>query len=286
MVINIYPYIYNVQTLKRAFEFYINGSIHVALATVALIDVTLMQFNVTDKYIFLFFNFLGAIAAYNFAKYSGVSRLYHKNMASPIKAIQILTWACLFFSFFYAFKLPLEPLLYMIPFFILTVLYTVPVFPNRNNLRTIARVKIFIIAVVWTGITVVVPIVYAKATINLDFVIESVQRFLFIIVMMLPFEIRDLKFDATELETIPQTIGITRTKVFGSILLVVFLLLTSIKKELFVAEILSVILISTTSLFFLWGTEKEQSKYYCSFWVESIPILWWLLINIFQRLFT
>jgi len=50
-------------------------------------------------------------------------------------------------------------------------------------------------------------------------------------------------------------------------------------------EILSTILISTISLLFLWGTEKEQSKYYCSFWVESIPIIWWIILIILQRLF-
>jgi len=111
------------------------------------------------------------------------------------------------------------------------------------------------------------------------------QRFIFIVVMMLPFEIRDLQFDDKSLETVPQKIGITRTKVFGSILLVILLLLTATKDGLSSSEILSTISITTISLLFLWGTEKRQSEYYCSFWVESIPILWLGIYIGFQYLF-
>ncbi|AXT62884.1 hypothetical protein D1816_21925 [Aquimarina sp. AD10] len=166
-------------------------------------------------------------------------------------------------------------------------MYTVPVFPNNKNLRSLAGVKIFIIGAVWAGITVLVPLVYAGENLmNFDFIVEIVQRFLFIVVMMLPFEIRDLQYDDLSLETVPQKIGVTRTKVFGSILLVLFLLLTAVKDELNSIEILSTILITTISLLFLWGTEKKQSEYYCSFWVESVPIFWLLILFVLENLFS
>jgi len=193
-----------VETLKSIFRFYVNSSIHVALAICALISITLMKLGADHVSSFLFFNYVGSIAAYNFVKYSNVSKLYHKRLAKSMKGIQALTWISLFLFLFYAIKVPTKTLLYMFPFLVLTVLYVAPVFPNENNLRNIAGVKIFIIALVWTGITVVVPTVYAEMNMNLDFVIECVQRFLFIIVMMLPFEIRDLKFDASELEQEPR----------------------------------------------------------------------------------
>jgi len=271
------------ETIKSIFRFYVNSSIHVALAICSLIGITFIKFGITDGNEFIFLNFVGAIAAYNFVKYSFISRLYHKNLTKSIKAITVLTWISLAFFLYYALKISLKTLLYMLPFVVLTVFYVVPILPNKNNLRSIAGVKIFIIALVWTGVTVVVPGTYGNVDMNLDFLIESAQRFLFIIVLMLPFEIRDLEYDPSELETIPQTIGITRTKVFGSILLILFLLLTALKDVLSPAEIISTILTTTLSLFFLWGTEKEQSKYYCSFWVESIPILWWVILIILTK---
>ncbi len=273
------------ETLKSIFRFYINGSIHVALAITSLVQITFIKFGVSEKYTFLLFSFIGAIAAYNFVKYSKVSKLYHRRLTKSMKGIRVLTIVSFLGFVYLGFQVSLKTVLYMLPFIVLTIFYTVPIFPNKKNLRSIAGIKIFIIGIVWAGITVLVPLVHGQGDLNFDFFIEMMQRFLFIIVMMLPFEIRDLKFDHESLETVPQKIGVTRTKVFGSILLVFFLLLTAIKDELSSIEILSTILVTTISLLFLWGTDRKQSEYYCSFWVESVPIMWLIILVTLQQLF-
>ncbi|WP_109097956.1 hypothetical protein [Aquimarina sp. AU58] len=275
------------KTLKSIFRFYINGSIHVALAICALVQITFIKYGISGQFIYILFSFLGAITAYNFVKYSKVSKLYHKRLTKSMKGIRVLTiLSCVSFIYL-SFRVSINTWIYMAPFIALTVLYVVPVFPNKKNLRSLAGVKIFIIGMVWAGMTVLVPLVYVKGNLNLNFLIEMIQRFLFIVVMMLPFEVRDLQYDDVALETIPQKIGVTRTKLFGSILLVIFLLLTAVKNELLSSiEILSTILITTISLFFLWGTDKKQSEYYCSFWVESIPIMWLIILVILESLFS
>jgi len=276
-----------VKTLKNIFQFYINSSIHVALAISALAQITFLKLGINDNnsYIFLLFCFLASVVGYNFVKYSRVSSLHHRKLTKSMKAIRVVTFLCAILLIIAAVTIPYDVLIYMLPFAILTLLYTIPVFPNKKNLRSVAGIKIFIIGLVWAGTTVFIPIIYTKAELSFNFLIEMIQRFLFVIVLMLPFEIRDLQYDAKTLETVPQKIGITRTKVFGSILLVVFLLLTAIKDQLSVLEILSTILITTISLLFLWGTEKKQSEYYCSFWVESVPLMWLLTIIVLQHLF-
>ncbi len=275
------------KTLKNIFRFYINSSIHVALAICALVQVTFMKYGISNQYIYILFSFLGAITAYNFVKYSKVSKLYHRRLTKSMKGIRVLTiLSCLSFIYL-SFGVSINTWIYMAPFIALTVLYVVPIFPNKKNLRSLAGTKIFIIGMVWAGMTVLVPLVHVKGNLNLNFLIEMIQRFLFIVVMMLPFEVRDLQYDDVALETIPQKIGVTRTKLFGSILLVIFLLLTAVKDELLSSiEILSTILITTISLFFLWGTDKKQSEYYCSFWVESIPIMWLIILVILESLFS
>ncbi len=275
------------KTLKNIFRFYINGSIHVALAMCALVQVTFMKFGIFGQHYFLLFSFLGAITAYNFVKYSKVSKLYHRRLTKSMKGIRVLTIVSCILFIYLAKEVSVEALIYMLPFSLLTVLYVAPVFPNKKNLRSLSGIKIFIIGVVWSGITVLVPLVHIRGDLNFDFLIEMIQRFLFIVVMMLPFEVRDLQYDDATLETIPQKIGVTRTKVFGSILLVVFLLLTVLKTDMLSSiEILSTIIITTISLLFLWGTEKKQSEYYCSFWVESIPIMWLVIVIVLQELFS
>lgn len=273
------------ETLKSIFKFYINGSIHVALAICALVKITFVKFDIAESNTFLGFIFFCSIVGYNFVKYSKVAKLYHPRLTRSMKGIRLLTAISIVLLLYFVFKIPYSALLYMCPFVVLTILYAVPVFSNAKNLRSIAGVKIFIISVVWSGITVLIPMIYAKGSLNFDFMIEIAQRFLFIIVMMLPFEIRDLEYDDKALETVPQKIGITQTKVFGSILLVIFLLLTAVKDELSSAEILSTIGVTTISLLFLWGTEKKQSEYYCSFWVESVPMIWLGIYILLQNLF-
>lgn len=273
------------ETLKSIFKFYINGSIHVALAICTLVKITFIKFDIVGSNIFLGFIFFCSIVGYNFVKYSKVTKLYHPRLTRSMKGIRLLTAVSIGLLLYFTFKIPYITLLYMLPLVFLTILYAVPVFSNAKNLRSIAGVKIFIISVVWSGTTVLIPIVYANASLDFDFIIEIIQRFLFIIVMMLPFEIRDLEHDDETLETVPQKIGVTQTKVFGSILLVVFLLLTAVKDELSSTEILSTIGITTISLLFLWGTEKKQSEYYCSFWVESVPMMWLGLYMLMQNLF-
>ncbi|WP_405205335.1 hypothetical protein [Aquimarina sp. LLG6339-5] len=273
------------KTIQSIFNFYLNGSIHVALAVASLVKLTFLKFEILEGNMYVYFSFFGAIVAYNFVKYATISKLYHKRLTKSMTGIKILTGICLVVFVYFVFQLSFDTLMYLLPFVLLTILYTVPVFPNKKNLRSVAGIKIFIIGTTWTGITVLIPILYAEGSLDIDMIIEIIQRFIFIVVIMLPFEIRDLQYDNRELETIPQKIGITRTKVFGSILLVIFLLLTAFKDDLSFAEILSTVLITIISLLFLWGTDKKQSEYFCSFWVESIPIMWLFILVLMQGLF-
>jgi hypothetical protein len=97
-------------------------------------------------------------------------------------------------------------------------------------------------------------------------------------VMILVFEILDLAKDDPHLQTVPQKIGVKRTKILGLILLVPFSLLeflisTSNYKDLCISFIMVIML----SLFIIFANTK-RSKYYTIVWVESVPIFWWLMV--------
>ena len=255
------------------------------MAVAALVKLTFLKFEILGSNLYLYISFLGTIIGYNFVKYVSFSNLYYGQLIKSRIGVKIVTGICIVLFIYFGYQISIDTLVYLLPFVLLTVLYAIPIFPNSKNLRSVAGIKIFIIGTTWAGITVLVPVIYVEGTLGFDMIIEVIQRFLFIVVMMLPFEIRDLKYDKRELKTIPQKIGITRTKVFGSILLVIFLSLTAFKKELFFEEIFSVVIITIISLLFLWATEKKQSEYYCSFYVESIPIIWLFIFIIIQSLF-
>ena len=57
---------------------------------------------------------------------------------------------------------------------------------------------------------------------------------MYVVIAILPFEIRDMKYDSIKLATIPQRIGIEKTKIIGALLIVIIFLLEFFKDEFWV----------------------------------------------------
>lgn len=272
------------RVLKIAFDFYLNSSVHVALAVYALSWITLKEFDLEYDENMLYFNFYATITGYNFVKYFGLAKFHHRRLASWLKSIQIFSFLCFLALGYYVFKLETKTLLWIAGFGVVTFLYAIPFLPKylfldeHQNLRSISGLKVYIIALVWSGVTVLLPLLNHNFSLNYDAGITFIQRFLFVIVLMLPFEIRDMKYDNLKLSTIPQQIGIRRTKVIGLMLLLMFLLLEYFKDDFNTSTILiQFIIVCITALSVLFAF-KNQGKYYSAFWVEAIPIIWLILL--------
>jgi hypothetical protein len=160
---------------------------------------------------------------------------------------------------------------------LITLLYTIPFLKNKN-LRALQSVKIFIVALVWAGVTVLIPILDFYSSIEFDHWISFFQRFLLVIVLTIPFEIRDLSYDPKRLGTFPQILGINRSKVVGIIFLLIILIIEFLKDTIYDSYLLSLIVITIVTGIFLIMTRENQSRYYTSFWVESIPMMWILVL--------
>ncbi len=277
--------------LKQLFDFYLNSSIHVALAVYALSWVTLMTFDVPYDENVLYFNFYATITGYNFVKYFGVAKFHHRSLAAWLKVIQIFSLICFVLLCYYAFQLEVEVLICIGALALITFLYAIPFLPkhffidSHQNLRSISGLKVYVIALVWSGVTVVLPLLNNEVKLDADVVITVIQRFVFVIVLMLPFEIRDLRYDSLKLSTIPQRIGVRRTKQIGVLLLMIFFLLEYFKDELNGNAIFILLSITLITMSFMIFSNEKRSKYYSSFWVESIPVFWLLIVVISQFLF-
>jgi hypothetical protein len=276
------------KVLKQLFDFYINSSIHVALSVFSLTWITLLEYGIPYDEALLFFVFFASISGYNFVKYFGIAKFHHRSLADWLKAIQIFSFLCFISMCYYALQLRVNALFFIVGLGLVTFFYAIPFLPkhlfldSKNNLRNIGGLKVYLIALVWTGVTVFLPIINNDYTINADVVITGIQRFVFIVVLMLPFEIRDLMYDSLKLATIPQKIGVKQTKIIGVVLLGLFLLLEFFKEGTTVESLLVSIVISVVIGLFLLYSKKEQGTYYSSFWVEGFPVLWLFLILLFS----
>lgn len=266
--------------LKKLLSFYINSSIHVALSCFALVNITYLVLNIPFNNSVACFAFFGTIVGYNFVKFDALARANKNKMRSQLKGIAAFSFICILMVVYYYFKLQNTTKIVAALFLILTILYTLPFFPNIKNARNWAGLKIYIVSICWVGVTVILPIINSEIAIQQDFYIIALQRFLLIFTLILIFEIIDLKTDDTHLKTVPQQIGVKNTKILGFILLIVFCGLGIFNSNgnfqfLELKWQLNFVIAIIIALFLFFANEK-RSKYYTSFWVESVPIFWWL----------
>ncbi|WP_370101505.1 hypothetical protein [Xanthomarina gelatinilytica] len=273
--------------LKQIFNFYIDSSIHVALAVFALSWVTLLEFGIPYDRAVLYFIFFASITRYNFVKYFGLERFHHRSLTNWLKLIQVFSLMCFIGMCYFALKLELISLVVILGFGVVTFLYAIPFLPNKilydkhKNLRNVSGLKVYIIALVWAGVTVVLPLLNNHVPLDTNVVVTGFQRFVFVTVLMFPFEIRDLNYDSLKLATIPQQIGIKNTKMVGVLLLMLFFLLEFLKPQLNVEHTVSMLITMFVTLMFLIFANRNQGRYYSSFWVEGIPLVWLLLLLVF-----
>lgn len=278
------------KVLKRIFDFYINSSIHVALSVFSLAWITLLEFELPYDKNVLFFIFFASITGYNFVKFFGLAKFHHRSLATWLKYIQLFSLVCFLLMCYYVLQLEQTTLVYISVFGVVTFLYAIPFLPKKifldekQNLRSLSGLKVYVIALVWCGVTVFLPLANADFLMNWDVSITAIQRFVFVLVLMLPFEIRDLQYDSVKLATIPQQIGVKKTKLIGVLLLMVFFFLDYLKDDMQLMNLLVLLAITAITLLSVVMAKKEQSKYYSAFFVEGIPVLWLLLVLVFQLL--
>lgn len=270
--------------IQRVFNFYLDASIHVALAVFSLVMVTVELLSISVDMHFSWFLFFATIVCYNFIKYGVeaekyilVANQYHKN-------IQFFSLVALVATCYHAFFLNIETWLGIGFLSLLVGLYTLPVLPNARNLRSLGVLKIFIVALVWSGVTVMVPWYSVKGFVfSWNVSIEAVQRFFLIFILLIPFEIRDLAYDHKNLKTLPQRYGVTNTKIFGSFGVLIFFGLTFLKNSILETELIGKGLLFLTLGSLMFITKRNQPKYFSSFWVESIPIFWWVIVVLLKN---
>ena len=270
------------QIFKRLLDFYITSSIHVSLAVYALVRMTGYLFSIDTIKAPALFAFFGTIVGYNFVKYDALARRHKLQIRTELKVIAILSFFSFLATGYFFFQLELITKIIAFAFLILTMLYTLPFFPNRKNARNWAGMKIYIVAFCWVGVTLFLPIINAGIAFGNEVLLVAIQRFILIFVLILIFEIIDLKVDDPNLKTVPQKIGVERTKIMGSVLLFVFMLLSFFQIDFSFPILFSRLALALTVFLFLLFADEEKSKYYSSFWVESIPVFWMISLLFFS----
>lgn len=254
--------------LKNILDFYIQSSLHIAVAVFALVRITEISLQLSNNVTLELTIFFATIVGYNFLKYFEAFQKGNFDL-NKNRYLVGLTFLSAIATLFYFLQLNNSIQIYFIKIGLLVAFYPF--------LRKFGFWKLFLVSFCVTAITVYAPIFQENIFYENEKII-LLQRFLIIFSLMIPFEILDSQTDDETMKTLPQRFGIFKTKVFGIVLLFPFVLLDFFKQNF---EISTFIIAIITALFIGFTTFKRD-KYYTSFWVESVPILWLVLLLILR----
>lgn len=164
--------------------------------------------------------------------------------------------------------------------------YVLPVFGKGRRLRDFHYVKIFLIAITWAWVTVVMPVVDLGLDNNPGLWLLVIERAVFIFAITLPFDIRDFQIDAhTGVKTIPGYIGMNATKKLSiySLVIAEVLAMINIGMVYSLREFAGVGFSFLLTAILIWKVDKIRHDYFYTGAVDGSMILQFLLVWIMGR---
>ena len=159
---------------------------------------------------------------------------------------------------------------------------------GKKRLRDFDYIKIFLVAIVWGVITVLMPILERTTTLEMRHLLILLERMFFIFAITLPFDIRDLKIDAhIEVKTIPGMIGIKNTKQLARFSLLMVVLLAVLNWNWFLGyysfnNLLGIFFACCTTLWLIEKSDKTDEDYFFTGLMDGTMILQFLLVLFFN----
>jgi 4-hydroxybenzoate polyprenyltransferase len=272
---------------KRFLDFTLFGNIYVSLGTACLIQSSIVQLGYSDhlKY-YTLLSFFATLFIYNLQRIfyttypdksqNSIRRKWIKNNQNSIKLLTIIGFIGVCSTFF---QNDWKLLLYLFPLFILSLAYFLPFIKLRQN----AWFKLLTLAIVWTMVTAVLPILLNGLNpFSRKDLLHIFVRFCFMTAICIPFDIRDLAIDrADSVSTLPHLYGENKTrKVALFFMLVYFLLIVAeyctgmLNSNLFLGLFISALI--TVTLVFM--SSSKRSEYFYVLGIDGTMILQGIII--------
>ncbi len=183
-----------------------------------------------------------------------------------------------------------EVLITLSPFAFITLFYSLPVFKKQKylfRLREIPILKIFLISIVWSATTILLPIVQSGKSFDfLHVTLMLLERFLFVFAITIPFDIRDMQGDEQSgLKTIPLVIGVKKSMILANAFIILFLIISLYHYQSSSVFILPALIISATSTLYFLNSKKLQDYIFYHYGIlDGTMLLQGILIGVFYLL--
>jgi len=262
--------------IKLLFDYYINSSLHVSFCIISYIITIKLINDFPFNWENISFVFFTTFFTYNFIKFYEIVISINRPISFVLKLFFTKAFIAFLISFYLFFDLSNSKQITVLITSVLTVLYTMP-FISKFTLRGNPIIKIFTVTFCWTMMIVVLPFFEMMDSHNMFY--YSLLIFCLVTAQMIPFEIRDKHKDMYNVKTIVHIYGIKNSKILGYFILMIAMTLTILTYYLSGDTVLknsTTLIILVTGVLIYLSSEK-QNKYYSSFIVESVPVIWLLI---------
>ena len=180
-----------------------------------------------------------------------------------------------------ATKLTSQTLLIALLLGMMSFIYVLPCNLFFGGLRYLPYLKSFVVAACWASVVVLLPLLNHQIEFDIVIGLLWFQMALWTFSTMIPFEIRDISNDNESMKTIPQVFGVRGAKMIGTMMLFGVVIL-SYFLSLQSYDMIPTLTACALALLCLWKSTIQQSTYYASFWVEALPMVWLLMVVVWE----
>lgn len=284
----IHPYL---SYFQKLFNLLLYGNFFIAFCAVALLWQTelILYKSINCNYltIFVFSSTLFLYALHRIVgiqKVQAFSNKYRYFIINQYRS-HILLYAILggaLAAWFFFYLTATSQLFILLPAF-LALGYVLPFFGKERRLRDFDYLKIFLVAIVWAFITVLLPLMEQDADLlSYTVFLLLLERMLFIFAITLPFDIRDLKVDESiKVKTIPAMIGILKTKRLAGLSLLLAFLISGLLyiRAVYSFPVLIALGISySTTYLLVRRCDQTKHDYYFTAVMDGTMIIQFLLV--------
>lgn len=211
--------------LKKHWRNTVYSNVWIALGAAATTWQSLLLFDTEVNILYVLFVGFATLATYNFQRIikfrnrpeyvqAGRNNWLFRNR----KTLLLITLIAGIGTALSALYLPFFAFPTLLIMALISLLYVVRFIPRKDKklaLRDLPLMKVFLIALVWTVVSVVIPL---QNSTGFEFVVTPqilvlalLEKFSFVLAITIPFDIRDVEYDDPSQQTIPQLLGVRKS---------------------------------------------------------------------------
>ena len=239
------------------------------------------------------FTFFATLGFYSYSRfYQGATLSTNESkvtrwQSGKSKILIAVIFICTALSSYISFSFSLNVLFILGFAAVISLVYPLPYILGRwQGIRHIAGLKLFIIALIWTLVTFVVPAIQSEVVWDQQTFLLAAQRFFIITAITIPFDVRDKEIDHPDIKTLPMVVG-SRTALMVGVFCIfgveLSILLQYFQHGLFTGwQTFGLFLGLEIMMLFIHRALPVKNDLYYSFALEGTPIYLAVIVYVFS----